>query len=160
MTAPSSDQPPRLLLRAADAEDLRVIAACLQDAILPLSDACFLAEERRFVLVVNRFRWEIESDETIEPETGLHERVLCGVRFEGVKRVASRGIDRRHQTLPLEILTVMVEEGLGPGEYALQVVFAGGGAIRLEVDRILCHLEDLDEAWPTPWRPHHPVETE
>ncbi len=158
----------RLLLRATDAEDLKVIAACLQDAILSLADACFLPEERRFVLVVNRFRWEIELDDGAGPAQPadepaidaqvIHERVLCGVRFEGVRKVASRGIDRRDRTLPLEILTIAAVESAAPGAVDLQLILAGGGAIRLEVDRILCHLEDLDEAWPTRWRPRHPIE--
>jgi hypothetical protein len=30
----------------------------------------------------------------------------------------------------------------------------------LEVDRILCFLDDLGEPWPTRWRPKHPVEEE
>lgn len=154
-----SAPPARLLLRATDAEDLRVIAACLQDAILPLADACFLADEQRFVLVVNRFRWEIETDDTADPASTLHERVLCGVRFEGVRRVASKGIDRANRSLPLEILTLSVEPGAGPDDTVVQFILAGGGAIRLEVDRILCHLEDLDEAWPTRWRPSHPIES-
>jgi hypothetical protein len=47
-----------LKLRAEDAEDLDVVSACLQDAIVPLSDMEFLAGEKRFVLVANRFRWE------------------------------------------------------------------------------------------------------
>mgnify|MGYP000878045818 CR=1 FL=1 len=149
----------RLLLRATDPEDLKVIAACLQDAILPLSDACYLPDEHCFVLVVNRFRWEIESDDDAAQADTTHERVLCGVRFEGVRRVTSRGIDRSERALPLEILTMVAEEQAETGRLFLQLVFAGGGAIRLEVDRILCHLEDLDEAWPTRWRPSHPIET-
>ena len=36
--------------------------------------------------------------------------------------------------------------------------FAGGSSIRLSVERILCHLDDLGEPWPTRWRPRHPVE--
>jgi hypothetical protein len=35
------------------------------------------------------------------------------------------------------------------------LIFAGGAAIRLEVDGILCHLEDLGEPWPTRWQPAH-----
>jgi len=149
-----------LVLRAADAEDLRVVAACLQDAILPLADIRFLPEEHRFVLVANRFRWEREITDGAEGVATLHERVLCGVCFDGVRKVASRGIDRSARRVPLEILTIAVAAGAAPSGHDVTLVFAGGGAIRLEVDRILCHLEDLDEAWPTRWRPSHPIETE
>lgn len=157
MTAIPSEN--RLLLRATDLEDLKVIAACLQDALLPVQDACYLPSEQSFVLVVNRFRWEAEAGDNPDQPGALHERVLCGVRFEGVKRVASRGIERSKRTLPLELLTLAAGIGPEPDTFDLRLIFAGGGAIRLEVDRILCHLEDLDEAWPTRWRPNHPIET-
>ena len=48
----------RLKLRARDPEDLRVLSACLQDALVPLADIAYLKPEQRFVLVVNRFMWE------------------------------------------------------------------------------------------------------
>jgi hypothetical protein len=44
-------------LRAEDDEDLKIVSACLQDAILPIGDMGFLPDEKRFVMVVNRFRW-------------------------------------------------------------------------------------------------------
>jgi Protein of unknown function (DUF2948) len=44
------------------------------------------------------------------------------------------------------------------GPRALYLDFAGGSSIRLEVERILCHLDDLGEPWPTRWQPRHPVE--
>ncbi len=47
-----------LKLRAVDANDLAVIGACLQDALVPVQDMCFLADEHRFVMVANRFCWE------------------------------------------------------------------------------------------------------
>jgi hypothetical protein len=36
--------------------------------------------------------------------------------------------------------------------------FAAGRAIRLEIDRLACHLGDVGEPWPTPWKPAHPAE--
>ena len=35
------------------------------------------------------------------------------------------------------------------------LVFAGDAAIRLETAQPLCFIEDLDEPWPTKWRPRH-----
>ena len=51
MTAP-------LKVIARDAEDLAVVAACLQDALIPLNEMRYLPQERRFIMVANRFRWE------------------------------------------------------------------------------------------------------
>ena len=39
----------RLRLRAVDADDLSVIAACLQDALVPLSEMAYLPDQRRFM---------------------------------------------------------------------------------------------------------------
>jgi hypothetical protein len=47
-----------LKLRARDAGDLEMIAAILQDALVPLADMKYLPREQRFALLLNRFRWE------------------------------------------------------------------------------------------------------
>jgi len=47
-----------LRLLARDEEDLAVISAILQDALIPVSEMAYLPDERRFALVANRFRWE------------------------------------------------------------------------------------------------------
>src|SRR4029450_10962026 len=49
---------PPLKIIARDAEDLAVVSACLQDALIPLNEMRYLPQERRFIMVANRFRWE------------------------------------------------------------------------------------------------------
>ena len=61
MSGARQDGPPGhvpLKLRAHDAEDLAALAACLQDALVPLADVVYLKAEKRFVMVANRFMWE------------------------------------------------------------------------------------------------------
>ena len=62
----------RLKLRARDPEDLRVLSACLQDALVPLADIAYLKPEQRFVLVVNRFMWESAPEEAELPGEATH----------------------------------------------------------------------------------------
>ncbi len=159
-----------LKLRAHDAEDLRALAACLQDALVPLADVAYLKAEKRFVMVANRFMWErgarpapVPAPEPVEAsaeagadarfdeaEAGsISYRVNCAVTFDRVRNVGFRGLDPREKDQILNLLTIE----LGPG--AVRLVFAGGGAIRLEVRDIRCHLEDVGEPWPTHWRPNH-----
>ena len=57
---PSADN--ALRLRAMDEDDLQVIAACLQDALVPLREMAFMGEERRFMAAFNRFQWERLAD--------------------------------------------------------------------------------------------------
>ena len=47
-----------LKLAALDAEDLEILSAHLQDAILKVRDLHWLPSEKRFVLEMNRFAWE------------------------------------------------------------------------------------------------------
>lgn len=139
-----------LKLRARDAEDIEVLSACLQDALIDFADMSYLKDEGRFVFVATRFRWE-EVGPDSPRET--FERVLCGVAFEGVRRVRMRGIDpRRDQRRIFELLAIRTGEG------GLHLVLAGGAEIRLEVDDIVCHLKDLGEPWPVFERPRHPLE--
>ncbi len=131
-----------LRLAAGDLEDLSVIAAMLQDALAPVGDIAFVAEDSSFVMALNRFRWEAEEGEQ-------HERVHTGLRFDTVKGVHYRGIDRHDRAQFLELLTISYDDGV------VVLHFAGDGAIRLEVEELSCALGDLDEPWPTAWKPEH-----
>ncbi len=160
----------QLKLRARDVEDMRVIAAFLQDALVPLKDVAYQKREKRFVMVVNRFRWEKidapgeaeppRTSETAEESAGdarfededaqlPYERVNCGIRFDKVTNVRVRGLDLRRRDQFLNLLTVSAEPR------AVTLVFSDGAAIRLDLTDIACHLEDLGEPWPTRWRPQH-----
>jgi len=157
-----------LKLHARDAEDLEVIAACVQDALVTLGEMMFVPAEKRFVMVVNRFRWETadavstvevaarDSDATFEDERPgpTFERVHAGLCFDGVTTVRMRGIDPRGRGRILEFLGLVIREP------AIDLIFAGGVSIRLEVEELRCRLEDLDEPWPTRWRPRHRFDDE
>ena len=137
-----------LRLRAEDADDLEVLSAVLQDALVAVGEMIFIAAERRFVLVANRFRHETQAK---APREG-RERVMTGLRIDGVTGVKRRGLH------PGEAERLLVLLAVSAGAGAIFLDFAGGGSIRLESGRILCHLDDFGEPWPTRFRPSHPVE--
>jgi hypothetical protein len=136
-----------LRLLARDEEDLAVISAILQDALIPVSEMAYLPEERRFALVANRFRWEAPPD---RPREKL-ERRLTGLSIGGVSAVRRRGFSPGDSNRILALLALRRVAG------ALQLDFAGGASIQLETAEILCHLDDLSEPWPTRWQPRHPL---
>jgi len=160
----------RLRLRAADAEDMDVVAALLQDALVPVLDMTYQKRERRFVMVANRFRWresDTEDGASAQPEPlegdasfedsdtpPAHERINTGVRFDKVVRVQSKGISDGGRDQILNLLTVVTESK------SITLLFSEDAVIRLDVEEINCHLEDVGDPWPTRWRPHHdgPVE--
>ena len=136
----------RLRLIAQDPDDLTIFSTFLQDAIVPASDMAFLPEERRFAFVANRFLWEIVGEEEKKP---THQRVNCGVVFEQVGGVKSRGLDLADRSLMLDLLTLQT------GEDMIGLVFSGGAEIQLAIDGVEARLEDIGEPWPTKWRPEH-----
>jgi Protein of unknown function (DUF2948) len=154
----------RLKLRAEDGDDLKVIAACLQDALIPLSDIHYIDGERRLVMVANRFRWENCPDLPEAPsghgdgiDCANYERVNCGILFDNIGAVRRRGLDQRDRGRILELLTMDVETGEN-GSMAVVMLFAGGAAIRLEGTNIKCRISDIGEPWPTQFRPNHPTD--
>ncbi len=136
-----------LKLLARDEEDLAVISAVLQDALIPVAEMAYLPDERRFALVANRFRWEAPHD---RPRDNL-ERRLTGLSIGGVSAVRRRGFTPGDPDRILALLALRRVDG------ALQLDFAGGASIQLETAEILCHLDDLSEPWPTRWQPRHPL---
>ena len=146
------DGSPALKLRAEDADDLAVLSACLQDALVAVRDLGYFAGEQNFIFVANRFRWE--SGLGPMPGEEGHQRVLCAVTFSTVAGVSYRGFRRADEDRILCLLAIRSEPG-GPGSAAILLEFAGAAAIRLDTSRILCRARDLGEPWPTPWRPRH-----
>ena len=141
------DESAVLKLRAEDSEDLAVISACLQDALVPIRDLAYIAEDRTFLLVANRFRWE--GGLRPAPNEAGYQRILCGISFNEVESVSYNGFRRSENGRILSLLAIR------PEGRAIHLDFSGGATIRLETARILCHAKDLGEPWPTQWQPRH-----
>ena len=73
----------RLRLQAAGQDDLEVLSALLQDAIIPGEDMFHDQGGRRFVMVVNRFCWDQPPVRGVTSEDGgpVYQRRLCGVQI-------------------------------------------------------------------------------
>jgi hypothetical protein len=138
-----------LKLRALDGDDLAVVSACLQDAVVPLSEITYLPSERRFAFVASRFRWENDGADG-SADGAVQERINCGVVFDRVTRARTRHVDLSDRGQTFDLLAVEIRDG------DIVLVLGGGGEVRLEVERIVCHLQDIGEPWPTQWRPGHP----
>jgi hypothetical protein len=139
-------KPEPLRLRAEAAADYDVISACLQDALMPLSEMIYLAEEKRFVAVFDRFTWE-----ACAPGNAPRPRfvVQAALRFESVSAVRLHGVDQTASTELLELLTIVPESG------GVRLMFAGGGALRLEGESLTCFVEDLSDPRPAVLAPVH-----
>ena len=126
------DQPLKLL--AFDADDLAVISAHLQDALLRPADTVWLKGERRFALVVDRLDWRREGIDA-------RRRLASGVHFERVLDVKRSGFDPRSPALAT--LLCLSFEAADPPAGAVMLRFAGGGIIRLQVECLEAAMADI-----------------
>jgi hypothetical protein len=149
-----------LRLRAEDAEDLAVISACLQDALVSVCDLAYDPGARNFVLVANRFRWEAGGAGEGAGGRGTFERTLCGIIFDEIDGVAYRGFHRSEEDRILALLAIRPIFGPGTGSAAgvILLEFAAGATIRLTARAISCRARDFGEPWPTPWQPGHQLD--
>jgi hypothetical protein len=150
-----------LRLRAEDAEDLAVISACLQDALVAVRDLVYDRSARNFLLVANRFRWEGGSGEGAgEAAVAPFERTLCGVAFDEIDGVAYRGFQRSEEDRILALLSIrpVVAPGGDDRSAVIDLEFAAGATIRLSAAAIRCRARDFGEPWPTAWQPGHPLD--
>jgi hypothetical protein len=144
---------PQLKLIARDEEDLEVLSAFLQDAVLRVRDIAYMPKARRFALMLNRYCWE---DEENAERSCL--RTRAGLHFESVLRVRALGIRQDEPDAVLELLAMRFS-GAADGAGAIDLILAGGGRIRLDVECIDATLADLSGPWPAKGRPVHDVET-
>ncbi len=142
MSEPATSAPLRLL--GGDADDLAVVAAALQDAVMRIGDIHYEAKRRRLTLTVNRYRWEGTQSE----------RVRAALQLGSVLGVQARRLRRGARDAIIELLTVSFEPGEAPGG-VMTFTFAGGGDLRATVECIDAVLADVSAPWPTPRIPRH-----
>lgn len=146
---------PDVKLIALDAEDLGVLSANLQDAIVRISDMAYLPRGRRFAFVCNRFD-AAERPDPARRRSKAYTRRRAGVRFERVLGARILGIDRADRKGFLVLLSATYEPMAGkePEGYVM-LTFAGGAAVRLHVECVEAELKDLGAAWRTALKPVH-----
>ena len=142
-----------LRLAAENAEDLEVISARLQDAVAQVQDLVYLPKKKRFVALFNRFKWE---DAAKRNRDVASLRVRSGLHFDRVLSVKSQNVKLGAPDAVISLLTIRytaksAEDPAG----SIELVFAGGGAIRLEVENIDAELADISGEWAARGTPDH-----
>ena len=116
-----------LKLLALDEDDLKVMSAHVQDAVMKVGDLQFLPAAKRFVLPMNRFAWEVKT----------------GIRRDEPDDVLS--------LLAVSFVPINAPAGL------VELIFSGGGTVVLDVECIEARLADVGGAWQAAARPVHKV---
>jgi hypothetical protein len=129
-----------LRLRAEDREGLTVVSALVQDAVAETSEIAWARRRRRFVLLVNRFRWE--DAPAAERQGRPFERARALLSIEGVLAARASGIDPADRTLVVSLLAIGFEPGADGGG-TLRILLAGDGEIALDVEALDVTLADV-----------------
>ncbi len=139
-----------LKLVALDREDLQIVSAHVQDAVMKVGDLHYTPREKRFVAAMNRYAWEGRG--------GLfrrkRERRNSVLHFDRVLAARTAGIDPARPDEVLSLLAVTFRPGEAPAGI-VELAFAGGGTIRLDVECIEARLSDLGAAWQASSTPIH-----
>ncbi len=146
-----------LKLIALDKEDLQILSAHMQDAVMRVDDIVYLPSQKRFAAIANRFNWEksLKNENGAKEDEKDYERRRAALRFERVLGAQIQNIELDAKDTVLELLTIQYEESAEPPTGDIILVFSGGAAIRLEVECIEAELKDLGAAWRTKSKPEH-----
>ena len=124
-------------LIALDADDLAVISAHVQDAVVHVSDIIWRQSEKRLVVGMSRLDWDQAIAGEVTPQ-----RLLAALRFDRALACKSRDIDLEGPAVALELLGIEFHPSEAPGGSAV-LIFADGGALRLDVECLEVELADL-----------------
>ena len=136
-----------LRLKALDADDLGVISALVQDAVFPASEMKWARKNRRFALLLNRFRWEDAPKAAAKARD--FERVQSVLVIEDVVKVQSLGVARGDPDVVMSLLSMSFEsatDGMG----RILLTLAGDGIIAVEVEALEVVLRDVTRPYPAP----------
>jgi hypothetical protein len=143
-----------LKLFAVDSDDIEIVSAHIQDALVRAADIHWRPSEKRVVVGLNRFDWEGANG-------GEHRLRRCrsALRFERVRSCKCRNVGVADKDRVLNLLAVAFEASDAPAG-AVILTFSGGAELRLEVECLEVELADLGPAWATDSRPVHTVDSD
>jgi hypothetical protein len=141
-----------LKLVAFDRDDMEVVSAHLQDALVTVGDVHWRPAENRLVLALNRFDWEA----AIGPDPQYRRR-LAALRFDRVLACKCKNVMPQDKAAVLNLLAVEFVETSAPAGI-VTLTCSGGASLRLEVECLEAELADLGPAWTAAKCPDHPAE--
>ena len=147
---PSHQDPLKFVV--LDEEDLEVVSAHVQDAIVKVADVLWRPQEKRLVIGLNRFDWESAQD--LHPD---YRRRRSALRFERVLACKCKSVNPAGKDAVLNLLAVEFAESDAPAG-VVTLTFSGGAALRLKVECLEAELADLGPTWAAHGCPNHPVE--
>lgn len=146
-----------LKLAALDGADLEVISAHCQDAVLKSAEVNFTPSSKRVLLPINRFAWEAPSARRWFFKT--YERRRCVLHIDLATSVRSKGLNKNDPDEVRSILSIdfHADEDETSAGGTVDIVFAGGANLLIEVEALELRMTDLGAVWAANSKPRHNV---
>jgi hypothetical protein len=138
-----------LKLVALDKEDIEIISAHLQDAVVKVDEIVWQPEDHRLVVGLNRFDWEAAS-----AQIPAWQRRRSALRFDRVLSFKSRNISPADKDKVLNLLALDFAETDAPAG-TITMSFSGDAALRIDVECVESEVVDLGPVWATACCPDH-----
>ena len=119
---------------ASDNEGLQMISACTASANVKVSDIKYLAENKVFLLSVERTKIETDQED---------KKINSICRFDFVDKVKSKNIDQKNEDLVLELIAIDYLKN--KDDYEINLIFNNNAHIALTTETIEVRLEDQNE---------------
>jgi hypothetical protein len=141
----------RLKFVALDKDDLDVVSAHLQDALVKPTEVLWRPQENRVVIALDRFDWEAAACS----EKPAFKRRRAALRFDRVRACKARDVDLTSDT-DLNLLAVEFSETDAPSG-SVTLIFAGKATFRLDVECLEVELADIGPERDAGCCPDHKV---
>ena len=119
---------------ASDNEGLKMISACTAGAKIKVSDIKYLAENKVFLLSIERTKIETDQED---------KKINSICRFDFVDKVKSKNIDQKNEDLVLELIAIDYLKN--NEDYEINLIFSNNAHIALTTETIEVRLEDQSE---------------
>lgn len=139
-----------LRLLAEDIDDLKIVSAAIQDAVLKAEALKYDGKRRRFTIELNRFQWEDRA-----PKGAPQSRVRALLAFDGVLGVQSRAVTKADPDMVMSLLSINYTPSDTPPGGEISILFSGDGELKLEVEVLDVTLLDSNYVWSTRNLPDH-----
>ena len=116
---------------ATDNEGLQIISACTAGAKIQVSDIKYLAENKVFLISIERTKIETDQED---------QKINSVCRFDFVDKVKSKNIDQKNEDLVLELIAIDYLKN--KDEYEINLIFDNNAHIALTTETIEVRLED------------------
>ena len=138
-----------LPLQATSFDDLKVLSALLQDSIVQVADILYTPSQKKVIVILQRFRWELtKGAEAIGRQIG-YQRCLCGLVIEKGECMRTQRIDMNDRSQFLNLLTFF------ESDQRLDLQFSDTKTMRLGGNALKLTAKDIRESWPTTMLPKH-----